>query len=81
MDKIEKLLKKISKKHREKLLEIIGKLLTGNQKGLNIKKLKNSDFYRLMSERFRIIFHYESKGGDIVVDSIRLRDDNTYKKQ
>ena len=76
MDKIEKLLKKISKKQREKLFAIITKLLSGDKKGLNIKKLKGTDFYRLKSGRFRIIYHKEK---DIVIDSIRLRDENTYK--
>jgi len=76
MDKIEKLLKKISKKQREKLFAIITKLLSGDKKGLNIKKLKGTDFYRLKSGRFRIIFHKET---DIIIDSIKLRDENTYK--
>ena len=76
MDKIEKLLRKISDKNRAKLLEIVDKLLSG-AKGLNIKKLKGSEFYRLRSGRFRIIFHRESK--EIIIDSIKLRDENTYK--
>jgi len=76
MDKIEKLLRKISKKQREKLFAIIIKLLSGDKKGLNIKKLKGTVFYRLRSGRFRIIYHKEK---DIVIDSIRLRDENTYK--
>ncbi len=77
MDKIEKLLRKISKKNREKLLHIITLLVTGKKKEFNIKKLKDSDFYRLRSGRFRIIFHYENK--KIVIDNIRLRNENTYK--
>ncbi len=76
MDKIEKLLKKISQKDREKLLCIIEELLTGRKKGLNIQKIKNSDFYRLRFGRFRIIFHYE---GETIIDSIKLRNENTYK--
>jgi len=77
MDKIEKLLRKISKKHREKLFYLIDKLLSGEKKGLNIKKLKDSDFYRLRSGKFRIIFHKEEK--EVIIDSIKLRDENTYK--
>lgn len=77
MDKIEKLLRKISKKQREYLLRIIEKLLSDNKKGLDIKKLKNTDFYRLRSGRFRIIFHKENK--EIIIDGIKLRDENTYK--
>ena len=77
MDRIEKLLRKVSKKDREKLFGIIDRLLNGEKKGLNIKKLKGAEFYRLRSGRFRIIFHYEGK--EIIIDSIKLRDENTYK--
>jgi len=77
MDKIEKLLRKISKKQREYLLSIIEKLLSNNKEGLDIKKLKNTDFYRLRSGRFRIIYHKENE--ENIIDSIRLRDENTYK--
>ena len=77
MDKIEKLLRKISKKQREYLLKIIEKLLSNNKKGLDIKKLKNTDFYRLRSGRFRIIYHKENK--EIIIDGIKLRDENNYK--
>ena len=77
MDKIEKLLRKISKKQRENLFSIIEKLLSGEDKKLDIKKLKGTDFYRLRSERFRIIYHKENK--EIIIDAIKLRNDNTYK--
>ncbi len=77
MDKIEKLLRKISKKQRENFLSIIEKLLNNNKKGLDIKKIKKTDFYRLRAGRFRIIYHKEDK--EIVVDSIKLRDESTYK--
>jgi len=77
MKKIEKLLRKINKEDRKRLLEIIEELLTGSQKELDIKKIKDSDFYRLRKGRFRIIFHYYKR--DIIIDSIRLRDKDTYK--
>ncbi|MBU0596712.1 type II toxin-antitoxin system RelE/ParE family toxin [Patescibacteria group bacterium] len=77
MDKIEKLLRKISKKQREFLLGVIKKLLSGKNEGLDIKKLKDTDFYRLRSGRFRIIFHKENN--EIIIDGIKLRDENTYK--
>lgn len=78
MDKIEKLLRKISLTDRQQLSEIIEKLINGKKIGLDIKKLKNSDFYRLRSGRFRIIFHKELK--EIIIDAIKLRNENTYKK-
>lgn len=79
MDKIEKLLRKISKKDRERLFYIVEMLMSGDNKGLNIAKIRNSDFYRLRSGRFRIIFHYEHGTRAIIVDSIKLRNEETYK--
>ncbi len=78
MRDIEKLLRKISKKERQALLVIVDILLGGNHKGLAIKKLKGSDFYRLRKGVFRIIFHY-TEHGDVVTDSIRLRKEDMYK--
>ncbi|MCP6718513.1 MAG: hypothetical protein KJI70_03175 [Patescibacteria group bacterium] len=78
MDKIEKLLRRINKKDRKKLLGIITDLVKGNTKSLNIQKIRNTDFYRLKSGHFRIIFHFYNK--EIVIDSIKLRNKATYKK-
>jgi len=78
MDKIKKLLQAISMKDREKLLDIIERLLKCEKIGLNIIKIKKTDFFRLKTGRFRIIFHKEKN--QIIIDSIRLKDDNTYKK-
>ena len=74
----EKLLRKISKKERQALLAITDILLGKNHKGLSIKKLSGSDFYRLRKGTFRIIFHY-NEHSDVVIDSIRLRKEDTYK--
>lgn len=78
MDKIEKLLRKISKQDRQRLLEITEKLIQGETKGLNIVKIKTTDFYRLRAGRFRIIFHYYQ--GETIIDSIKLRNKKTYKQ-
>jgi len=78
MDKIQKLLKKISTKNRQALLNIIEILVSGQKKGLNIVKIKGSDFFRLRNGNFRIIFHYESK--EVIIDSIKVRNEKTYKK-
>lgn len=76
MDRLEKLFRKISIKDKNLLDSLIQQLLSGG-KGLDIKKLEKSDFYRCRKGRFRIIFHYER--GDIIIDSIRLRNEDTYK--
>ena len=78
MEKIEKLLKKVSKKDRQRLLSVLEKLIDKREKGLNIKKIKDSDFCRLRTGRFRIIFHYEKK--EVIIDSIKLRSEKTYRK-
>lgn len=77
MDEIEKLFRKISKKDRFLLKKIISDLISG-KKYLNIKKLQDSDFYRLKKGKFRIIFHFASKN-TVIIDSIRMRRENTYK--
>lgn len=76
MNDLEKLFRKISGKERDLLNALINQLLSGGG-GLNVKKLENSDFYRCRKGRFRIIFHYNKS--KIVVDSIRMRKEDTYK--
>ena len=78
MDHIVKLFKKISKKDRDALKSLILLLQDAKErKKLNIKKLQNSDFYRARKGRFRVIFHIEGKS--VVIDSIKLRNENTYE--
>lgn len=77
MDEIEKLFQKISKKDRIALQNVIENLLNKKQ-NINIKKLQGSDFYRIRKGSFRIIFHYDLEK-KIIIDSIRLRNENTYK--
>jgi mRNA-degrading endonuclease RelE of RelBE toxin-antitoxin system len=77
MDRISKLFLKISKKDRALILELLNLLDSKKEGGLNIVKIKNTDFYRLKKGNYRVIFHREQ--GEVVVDSIRLRDEKTYK--
>lgn len=76
MDRIEKLFAKISKKDRNELLQLL-QAISRNEATLKIVKIKNTDFFRVRSGRYRIIFHKDK--AENVIDSIRLRDDNTYK--
>ena len=76
MNKIEKLLRKISENDRRKLLELI-KFILNNEKKLKVVKIKKSDFFRVRYGKFRIIFHKENK--EIIIDSIKSRNENTYK--
>lgn len=78
MNKIEKLLRKISKKDRETLLYAIEELLTGKDtQHLKPTKLEGLELYRIRKGNFRIIFHKEN--GIVVIDSIKIRNENTYK--
>ncbi len=77
MNEVEKLFRKISKKDRLLLQNIISDLLD-NKKSLDINKLKDSGSYRLRKGKFRIIFHYDSKK-ILIIDSIKIRRENTYK--
>lgn len=77
MNEIEKLLRKISKKDRCRLLEIV-KRLVGGDKTLRFEKIKNTDFYRIRAGKFRIIFHKESVG--YIIDGIKIRNESTYER-
>lgn len=77
MDKIEKLFRKISQTDRQRLLKLIQQLANNQLKNLNIGKVQKTDFFRLRSGRYRIIFHKENN--EIIIDSIKLRNEKTYK--
>ncbi len=76
MNEIEKLLRKIFKKDRERLLQITERLVKGD-KTLKFEKIKNTDFYRIRSGKFRIIFHKEN--GVFIIDGIKMRNESTYE--
>ena len=77
MKEIEKLFRKISKKDRQTLLGVLELLVQKKHKGLYVKKLQVNDFYRMRTGVFRIIFHYEDS--EVVIDSVRMRNEGTYK--
>jgi len=77
MDKIEKLFRKLSQKERDSIAEIVEKLAAGDKAGLNIEKVEGTDFFRVKKGRIRIIFHQEQRMA--VIDSIKLRNERTYK--
>jgi mRNA-degrading endonuclease RelE of RelBE toxin-antitoxin system len=76
MDELQKLFRKLTKKERAQLADY-AEALQESTEGFNVTKLKGSEFYRARKGRWRFIFHYEGK--DIVIDSIRLRDEKTYR--
>ncbi|MEK7451937.1 MAG: type II toxin-antitoxin system RelE/ParE family toxin [Patescibacteria group bacterium] len=79
MDKIEKLLRKAKKADREKLLAILESLQSGSLKGLHVKRLVHSPFYRIRVGDFRIIFSIDYGNKHVVIESISVRNEQTYK--
>ncbi len=79
MDKISKLLKKLSAKEQERLEEILAVLMSEDSSSLDIKKLKGvDDVYRVRTGDLRVIF--QKQGGEIRILEISRRDESTYKK-
>jgi len=76
MNEIEKFLLKRPIKERRKIEKLIAGIISCDDK-VKIVKIRNTDFYRARLGNFRVIFHKEAKV--IVIDSIRFRNDNTYK--
>ncbi|MBU1018765.1 MAG: type II toxin-antitoxin system RelE/ParE family toxin [Patescibacteria group bacterium] len=57
MDRIKKFLKKLSRKEREIIAELMCKVITNDLSGLVAKKLSgNSNLYRVRVGRIRIVF-------------------------
>ena len=78
MDKITKLLKKLSAKERERLGEVLTLLISGDASSLDIKKLKGvDDVYRVRTGEVRVIF--EKHGKEILILEVSRRDEGTYK--
>ena len=78
MDKISKLLKKLSSRECERLQEILVLLVSGNTSSLDVKKLKGvNDVYRVRTGDLRIIF--EKHGKEILVLEVSRRNEDTYK--
>lgn len=78
MDKLTKLLKKLSSKEREHLQEALAFLVSGDISSLNIKKLKGTDdIYRIRIGALRAIFQKQNK--EIRILEISRRDEGTYK--
>ena len=78
MDKIRKLLKKLSAEERARLENTLALLLSRKTSSLDIKKLKGvSDVYQVRAGNLRIIF--QKQGKEIQVLEISRRDEHTYK--
>lgn len=79
MDDIEKLLAKVSRKERVYLLEILMVLRSGTFNGLQVKKLRGTALYRVRVGTFRTLFSMGSSSKTIVIESIKRRNERTYR--
>ena len=77
MDELDKLLRKVHKRDRQRLLRALVALQQGKLDGLDIKKLTNSPFYRVRVGNFRITFTLNGKTVDI--ESVERRNETTYR--
>lgn len=77
MDKIQKVISKLSAKDARAAAQIINQITEGDLSGLDIKKLKGlGGYFRARFGKYRIIFYRHGKLFQII--SIGKRNDNTY---
>lgn len=78
MDKIEKVLKRLSERERDVIKQVLTKLVTGDTKDLHIRKLKGrEDIFRVRKGNIRIIYRVEKDS--VFVLKIDRRREDTYK--
>lgn len=79
MDKIAKFLRKLNQTELEIVCRAIEQILSGDDKNLDIKKLKGfEDIYRVRIRDIRII--YRQTNNDVTLIEISRRDEKTYRK-
>ncbi len=78
MDKIEKLLRRISKSDRQRLEIALELLINKKFELLDIQKVKDTNLYRARKGNFRIIFGF-GLDKEIIIYAIKLRNEKTYK--
>ena len=80
MDKIKKLLRKISHKERVEILSVIDVIISGGSlKNYDLLKLQGfDDLYRIRIGQFRVIYKTEDDVKRTII-SLERRNDNTYK--
>lgn len=79
MDKIQKILNKLTKKENEAMTMIMFQILEDYTKIPGLKKLKNfRDHYRVRVGSYRVIFQV-LENGKAEIRRVTKRDDQTYK--
>jgi mRNA-degrading endonuclease RelE of RelBE toxin-antitoxin system len=78
MDKITKLLRKISAKDAKAIASVLESILDNKSSNLDIMKLKGSvTIFRVRIGTYRVI--YKKSGDEIKILEISKRNDNTYR--
>lgn len=78
MDKLKKLLSRISERDRQELQAIIFLIMKNDLALLSVKKVSgHQNVFRVRSGRYRVIFKKEEPMPCIL--DVRLRNENTYK--
>ena len=78
MDRIDKVLRKLSSKECSRLVPVLQKILAADFSGLDFKKLKGKEStFRVRKGRLRIIFKI-TMTGEVLLLAIDRRDDQTY---
>lgn len=79
MDKLEKVLTRLSSKERTQVKKILEQLYTKDLSDLNIKKLKGSfDIFRVRKGNLRIIYRIQKE--EIFILAIERRSEKTYRE-
>lgn len=79
MDPIQKALAKLSLKERLVIKSVLGRLISGEIRGMDIKKLKGrDDIFRVRKGDMRII--YQKQKEQIFLLAIERRNEATYKQ-
>jgi len=78
MDKLEKLLNKVSFADRDRILKTMRLVEDGVLIGLDVKKIKGAQFFRVRVGRYRVFFCWDIKTKQNAIVAVRRRDENTY---
>ncbi len=77
MDRIQKFIRKLSKRERQQILSIVERVQEGNINGLDVKKLQGRDQeFRIRKGNIRIIFRRTASGFEVI--DIQWRGSKTY---
>ena len=77
MHKIDKFLARLDASRRQRVLSVVERLSKGDFGGLDLRKLKDSDRYRVRVGKVRIIFTMNASGVRIL--AIDNRGEDTYR--